>query len=215
MKLQRTIRELVTKDIFSKWEMFGEIEGAKYARKELRRLYFKYYPNLKEMEDRRLILWNLIVACRELVELGLESMNTVKIYSEQLKKDMDNTPDYKITDKHWYASMLSAYRDSHIKEMTKEELIELNKFCYDSYKKFSDPSEDRYIDMLVMKSNYYLSLEDYNTVLEVFESAVLLHTKKGEYESILNQMLEEIRNENYELYSTAKLIREEIIVKVI
>jgi hypothetical protein len=67
--------------------------------------------------------------------------------------------------------------------------------------------------MLVMKSNYCLSLGDYNTVLEVFENAVLLHTKKREYENILNQMLEEIKNENYELYNTAKLIKEEFNFK--
>jgi hypothetical protein len=204
--MQKTIRELVTEDVFKIWDT----KGVRYAKIELKKLYFQKYNGLDNIEDKRLILWNLIVTCRD-----DNDMESVKMYSEQLKRDMDNTPNYKVTDKHWYASMLSAYRDSHIKEMTKQELIELNEFCYEAYRKFSDPSEERYIDMLIMKSNYYLSLEDYNTVLEVFEDVVLLHTRKGEYESILNQMLEEIRNENYELYSTAKLIREEIIVKVI
>lgn len=204
MGIIKIIRQLVTEDIFKIWDT----KGVEYAKIELQKLYFKSYNELKDIEDKRLILWNLIVACRELGD-----MESVKIYTEQLKKDMDNTPKYKTTDKNWYARMLTAYRDSHENELTKDELIKINMFCYNAYRKYTNPDDGNYMNMLVTKFNLTLSLKQYDMVFEVIR--IVLHTNKKQHDNILYQMIEDVRKEDINLYKQVQLLIESQKLEVI
>ena len=83
-------------------------QGLEKARKELIKLYLKYYNTLESIEDKRQIM-NYIMY----VELELGMINMVKIHSEELKRDMDKEEYYIEDFPEYYIQMLKYYNVSH------------------------------------------------------------------------------------------------------
>ena len=190
-------------DIYYIWDT----KGVKYAIIELKKLYMKLYNKLTDIEDKRLILYNLI--CAEYENGDLES---VRLHSEQLKKDMDMV-NYKKDKPFLYANMLTYYIDSH-PNLSYDKVLEINKFYYDLYKDYDDPSSDKYLDCLNSKFNLYLFLGNFKAVLEVIKDMLYIQNNTTEYKSLYKQMLDDIKNKDIDLYNEVQELENQSVCEI-
>lgn len=191
--MKKSIRELVMKDIFKIWDD----KGVEFAIPELRRLYFEKYYTLTDMEDKRLILYNLMAA-----ECENGNMEAVKLYSKQLKKDMDNTKNYKENYKKLYAKMLTFYKESNLDTLSKDEINEINKFHYELFKNYTDPNDIEFLDMLSAKFNLNLFNNNFSIVIEVIETMLIHRKNSTECNTLLKQMYDDVKKVDNLLYKT-------------
>ena len=190
-------------DIYYIWDT----KGVKYAIIELKKLYMKLYNKLTDIEDKRLILYNLI--CAEYENGDLES---VRLHSEQLKKDMDMV-NYKKDKPFLYANMLTYYIDSH-SNLSYDKVLEINKFYYDLYKDYDNPKSDKYLDYLNSKFNLNLFLGNFKAVLEVIKDMLYIQNNTTEYKSLYKQMLDDIKNKDIDLYNEVQELENQSVCEI-
>lgn len=191
--MKKTIYELVMIDIFDIWDN----KGVEYAISELRKLYFEKYHKLTDMEEKRLILYNLMAG-----EAENNNWEAVRLYSKQLKEDMDNTENYKENSKDLYAKMLTFYRDSNLDTLSYDEINEINEFYYDLFKDYTDPKDIKFLDMLNAKFNLNLFNKNFSIVIEVIQTMLIHKVNSTEYCTLLNQMYNDVKNTDESLYKT-------------
>lgn len=191
--INKTIEELVMVDIFYIWDN----KGVEFAIPKLRTLYFERYDKLTDMEDKRLILYNLMAA-----EMENGNIEAVKIYSKQLKQDMDSTENYKENYKNLYAKMLTFYKESNLDVLSHNEINEINKFHYEIFKNYTDPNDIKFLDMLSAKFNLNLFNKNFSIVIEVVQTMLIHRANSTEYHTLLKQMYEDIKKVDNLLYQT-------------
>jgi hypothetical protein len=185
-KREDEIEDIIRNKVFIGCFGRGEFKRGKEI---LRKLYFQYYPILDNFETRRMILYNYIVG--ERMDTNIESV--IKKYSEQLKNDMDNEPNYKEMNTKEYCMMLAYYCDTHKKELGDVELISIYTFSYEYYKKIGSE-----IDMLNAKFNLALIKRDFKIVFEIIKG---IHNSNDKiYKAVLSQILNDIKNTSNEIY---------------
>ncbi|WP_252225272.1 MULTISPECIES: hypothetical protein [unclassified Clostridium] len=180
--IEYIVKKKVIRDCF-------ELDNIKKGRDLLYKLYLKEYHMISDIEQKRLILYNLIVA-----EKLLKNNQAVKVYSEILKTDMDNVKNYNLLYTKQYCWMLSFFLDSHKEELSKNDLLNLYTFSYEYYKNIESD-----MDMLNAKFNIELINNNFNNVLEIIKN---IHNKSNDkrYKSVLIQMLDDIKLINIVLY---------------
>jgi nucleoside diphosphate kinase len=213
MVKKKTIKKRVLGEIFDDWDN----KGVEVARDKLKKMYFSEYDMLTYIEERRLILHNLIVAEIEIGRKnGLEvyEMSQVKFYTSILKNDMDNEIGYKEGDNAClYARVLINYIESHKKELTRKEIIEGYEFCYHIYENIEDKNDNGYLNKLVAKFDLNLAKENFSIVLEILED--ILHNNNTEYEKKFNELIKEIKTVNELLYNKVLLLKQSNIIQAI
>lgn len=199
MKKKKTIKEKVLKDIFFIWDT----KGVEFARLELKKMFMADYPLLEdhEIEEKRLILHNLAVAEKDSDKGSKES---IKKYTKILKEDMEKSPNYIEENGCMYARVLANYAESNKSELTKKQLIDIYKYCYDIYEKIDDTNENGYLAKLVAQFNLSLAEENFSLVLNIIRD--VLHNKDSQYESILNQFIENVKEVNENVYNQVLLL---------
>jgi hypothetical protein len=151
---ENEVELIIREEVFIKCFALNNKESIKRGRKILYRLYLQDYYKMDNMETKRLILYNLIYAERK---LGNE--HAVAEYTIQLKKDMDNTLNYKNEYQDKYCDMLSYYCDCEYIKISKEESLKCYQYSYRYFKDIYnniDNSTDIYIRMMNMKFNIYI-----------------------------------------------------------
>lgn len=202
MKKNKTIKYRVLIEIFKIWDY--EENGLEKARDELKKLYLKEYYKLHDIEDKRLILYNLAVA-----EKDLKNFESVKLYSKILKDEMDKVPNYKTGDTGClYARMLMNYTESHKSELSKEELKGYYEFCYKVNEKYNDVKENGYLAKLIAKFNLSLLNENFNTVLEVVKDVIHNNINK-QYAEALIGFKNDLKNVDEAFYEQVLLLEKE------
>lgn len=204
MRRKKTIKQRVLEDVFFIWDN----KGIEFARIELQRMYLQEYNQLTNIEEKRLILYNLAV-----VEKDLGNLESVKMYSKILKEDMDKIPNYKEENACLYARVLMNYSESNKKELTIKELKEMYEFCYDAYKIYDDPNENGYLAQLISKFNLNLINKNYNTVLIVFKN-VLHNNNNTQYAEALKGFVKDIKDVDETLYKKVLLLQQNIQNKI-
>lgn len=206
MKTKKSIRERVTVDIFRIWDN----EGVEFAVRELMKLYYKEYNKLSVFEEKRLILYNLI--CAE-ADCG-NMQESVRIHSEQLKKDMDDEEDYKTDFPKLYARMLTAYRDTHLEELEDNEIDKINEFCYEAYKDCKEETSNYFLDMLNAKFNLFLFRNNFSMIFDIIKD-MLIHNIDNKFEITLKQMYRDVKKSDIILYNRIMQLRNELEIKII
>ncbi|HBJ1650405.1 TPA: hypothetical protein LA460_000309 [Clostridium botulinum] len=206
MKTKKSIRERITVDIFRIWDN----QGAEFAVKELMKLYYKEYNKLSIFEEKRLILYNLICA-----EADCDNMEeSVKLHSEELKKEMDNEKDYKINFPKLYARMLTAYRDTHLDELEDDEVDDINLFCYKAYENCQSIDSNYFLDMLNAKFNLFLFRKNFSMIFDIIKD-MLIHNTDNKFEITLKQMYRDIKNTDLNLYNRIIQLKTEFNIDII
>ena len=208
MRNKKTIKDRIFGEIFDDWDN----RGVEVARDKLKKMFMVDYPMLsdKDIEEKRLILHNLAVAEIEIQrDNGLEvyEMESVKLYTSILKKDMDNVIGYKEGDDTacLYARVLINYIESHKKILSKKELIEAYEVCYKIYSEFEDKNDNGHLSALVAKFNLNMATGNFNILLNIFEE--LIHNSNDiEYNKKLEELIKEVRQNNNLLYEKILLL---------
>jgi len=194
--------EKIANDVCSQYFCTGLFEQ---GRKILQKLYLKEYYTLDDMVTKRHILYRLIVAER-LSDKGTEE--AVCKYVKQLKKDMDNTPNYKEKYKGHYIDMMSYYSDCEFIEMSNEELMNYYDYSFNYYKQLYeiDNSVTIYIRMVNMQFNISKLQKNFEIILNIIENLHNIPDEKAT--STLKQMLCDIENMDKQLYNESlKIIK--------
>lgn len=213
MRSNKTIKQRVLGEIFDDWDN----KGVEVARDKLKKMFMVDYPMLsdEDIEEKRLILHNLAVSEIEFQrEKGLKvyEMESVKLYTSILKKEMDKIEGYKDGENAClYARVLMNYIGSHEKILKKEELKEAYELCYKIYEKIEDKNEYGHLNKLVAKFNLYVFLENFNIVLEILED--ILHNNDAEYQKKFDELVDEIKIINEPIYRKALLLKKLNIIQ--
>jgi hypothetical protein len=177
----------------------------------LYKAYLKYYIILNNMNTRRNLLFHLIIGERK---RKVPNEKAVEMFTIQLKKDMDNTPDYKEQHMEEYLSMMSYYTDcKNIKMSIEEKMNYYNssikynseKYEYNLFKK-SEDSIKYYIKMKNAEFNKARLLKNFKLILLILED---IHNVKDHKAKItIEQMLCDIKELDKQLYDKALKITE-------
>jgi hypothetical protein len=201
---ENEVESIIREQVFIKCFALNTREAIQRGRNMLFRLYLQDYYKMDNMETKRLILYNLIYAERK-----LENEHAVAKYTIQLKKDMDNTLNYKKDYQDKYCDMLSYYCDCKYIEVSKEEILKYYKFAYKYFSEIYnniDHSTDNYIRMINMKFNIAKNEKKFFQVLDIIKD---LHSETNKkVQSTLEQMLCDIKNIDQQLYFKALTIIE-------
>jgi hypothetical protein len=201
----RTIKDIIFEDVFTKCFGLGRFKDGKVI---LQKLFYQYYNILDDFEEQRLILYNLMFAERmeartenktEYEKKAHEEM--VKVYSEQLKNDMDNIPNYKEDNPLNYCNLLMFYCDTHKEELSDEESTQYYTFLHDYYKKIGSD-----LEMQCARFNLALVQKNFDIIFEIIKDIGNSDDKR--YKSVLVQMLEDVKNIDNQKYNQITVIIE-------
>jgi hypothetical protein len=197
---EEEIKKLIRNEVFDGCFKIGNFQK---GRNILYKLYLKYYYILSDMETKRMILYNLVFS-----ERMLKNEKAVAEFVQQLKKDMDNTLNYKKDNPNNYCNMLSYYCDCTEIVLNDVEKIEHYKFSYQYYQEsYSiDRTLDTYIRMMNIKFNISKLEKNFLKVLEIIKD--IHNIKNDKAVSTLEQMLWDVENIDKELYKEALRITE-------
>lgn len=178
--------------IFSEWDVRMYNGGSKYANKELKKLYLQYANNEGiSVELYRKIIYNLMLS-----DIDMNDGNCTtgtRLYSEILKKRLEET-NYKDIDRssnEKYCRVLNSYRDSHMDELSKEDITKINKYIHDTFKRY--PREYNEIDCLgfsdrlISEFNIFLEIKDFSSCLKILDE-LKLHITNPDIKLVYKQL---------------------------
>jgi tetratricopeptide (TPR) repeat protein len=198
MSEERTLIEEM-EDIYYVWDYVSKEK----AKDMLQKIYFQRFARLKNIEEQRIVLHNLTTVIMQI----REDMNSAKFYSKVLKDILDNYPNYLNTqlNKERYCRALNNYTECYKEELSKEELIKIYKFCFDTYKDYKYNKINEYLEKIIAEFNLNLTSGNYNQVLIILEN-LIIHNNTPEYKEELKIFMNDIKNTNQELYIKAQVL---------
>jgi hypothetical protein len=168
-----------------------------FARDILKKMYHGEFIELKKISDRRLILNNLIRIEREIDG----NTNFAKQCSKELLVLLEKEPEYIELNLEEYAKAINNYVETHKEELSKEELIERYKYCYNIYKDFDyQTNQNGFLEKLIAKYNLSMTSELFSEVLDIVED-LLIHIDNIDYEMTLQDILNECKDNYNKLYN--------------
>lgn len=197
--LEKEIDDIIDYDIFK------DFDNEKYenGRDKLKKLYMQYYYTTENMKIKWRILFNLIY-----VEHILNENHTldqsIKNYTNILKKELDQNQEYVKTCKNNYCDMLSYYIPYNKEILSKDEIIDLYRKSYDIFNNILNEkyTERNFLCMINAKFNLYLSLKNEEIVLEILNTLSSLHNNQANL--MIEDMLKDIKEVNIDLYENIK-----------
>lgn len=198
MSEERTLIEEM-EDIYYVWDYVSKEK----AKDMLQKIYFQRFSRLKNIEEQRIVLHNLTTVIMQI----REDMNSAKFYSKVLKDMLDNCPNYLSTqlNKERYCRALNNYTECYKEELSKEELIKIYKFCFDTYKDYNYNKINEYLEKIIAEFNLNLTSGNFNQVLIILEN-LIIHNNTPEYEEELKIFMNDIKNANQKLYMQAQVL---------
>jgi len=196
-KREEEIEEIIRNRVFIGCFGTGDFPAGK---KILQKLYFQHYPFLDDIEIKRLISYNYIVA--ESMEKEKNEDLICKLVT-QLKNDMDKEPNYKENFTGKYLDMMSYYTDCKGIVLSKEELINYYDFSYNYWKKRykSENKIEYYMWMQIVRFDKEKLLKNFPHILEIIKD---IHSINNEQTlSTIKRMLNEVEKLDKQLYEKA------------
>jgi uncharacterized UPF0160 family protein len=178
------------------------------AREMLRKIFFQCGNKFKSIECRRLVLHNLTTIIMQILkDNGISDMSEAKPYAKSLKDMLDTYPNYTNNqiNKERYCKALNNYTVCFEDELTKDEIIEMYQFCYDTYKDYEYNNIDKYMEKLIAKFNLYLAKGNFKIVFLVVED-LIIHNNTTEYDDTLKSFIKDIKNADISLYNDVLLL---------
>ena len=195
------------KYIFVNWDL----KGYAWVKRELQKMFLKYYYKTNNIESKRLILHNLTVAE---ISLGTEEdIQLAKKNTEILLNDM-NKVHFNRSHPALYCRVLNNYVETHKDELNYEELTKAYEYIYDLTKKSEVIENDSgYLSIKIAKFNLYLHKKDLE-VLNIIEEISIHNNNNTEYIETLTQMINDIKNymPNYHEESKSIITKQHIII---
>lgn len=193
-------------EIYRIWDFVSK-EKAKLM---LQRLYFEKFNYLEDVEDQRLIIHNLTTVTMQIEnkkEIKDRDMTQAKHYAKTTKELLDNYPNYLNSqeNKERYCRALNNYTECNKEELSKEELIKIYKFCFDTYKDYNYNKINEYLEKIIAEFNLNLTSGNFNQVLIILEN-LIIHNSTPEYEEELKIFMNDIKNTSQELYVKAQVL---------
>lgn len=192
-KIENEIRNKVFIGCFS-------ARNEKKGKKILNKLYLQHYHSIKNIDTKKLILYNLIYAERSTTN----NETVIQKYVKELKCDMDKTPNYKNKKTGDYCDMLSYYCDCNL-DISKEDLLKYYGFCYRYYKKLYkiDKKIQNFIYMNNMRFNISKIEKNFKKVLDVVKDLHNIEDVSIKAKVVLEQILEDIKRLDDTLYKAS------------
>lgn len=212
MRDKRSITERIQKDVYDAWDF----KGVDKARDMLQRMYFQELNTLTDIDEIRLLLSDLTNAEIKCIEQNLNgNIESAKLYARTLKSILENHPNYLNTQQHkqCYAKALNNYVYCYKKELPKDELIYIYKFCYETYKRCDPYNEEGYLEKLIAQLNLNLLTQNFNNVLKVAED-MLIHNNTTQYNEALQELISEIEKIDIVLHKQILLLIEQYKVQI-
>lgn len=208
MKKKKTMEQIMNERIYPVWDNIS----VEKARDELKKMFMGDFLLLTDIEEQRLLLHNLTTA--ELKSKD-KNMDSAKLYSKTLKDILDSYPNYTVTqeNKQKYVKVLNNYIECYRDELSKEELIKLYEFCYETYKRCDINNVDGYLNKLIAEFNLNLIKKNFTRVLEVIEDTIH-NNKNSQYEEEIQCFINDIKDADEELYLEVKLLKEKLDIKI-
>lgn len=194
--------------IYYAWDFISKEK----AEMMLRKMRLKELNKLKNVENIRLILHNLttIIIKRRI------DIESAKTFSKELINILDNYPNYKDSqlNKERYCRALNNYTECYKNELTKEELIDIYEFCYNTYKNYTYKDEAEYMEKVIAKFNLNLLKGNFILVLDSVED-VMIHNNNSQYEETLQSFMKDIKEKNNALYKQVSLLKQNKEIKAV
>lgn len=196
-------------EVYHAWDYVSKEK----ARDMLKKMSFQKINDSTDIEDKRLIFHNLATV---IMKIG-EDKNSAKYYSKLVKDMLDSYPNYKDnqTNKERYCRALNNYTECYKDELTTEELKEIYKFHYETYKNYNYDEEhvDEYREKLIAQFNLNLLKRNFILVLNTVKD-MIIHNNNSQYEEALQSFINDIKDKDDVLYSQVLLLEENIQVKI-
>jgi hypothetical protein len=166
----------------------------------LHKAFLQHYNYLDNMHTRRNLLYRLIVSERNSKE---DYEKALEMHVRQLKKDMDNTLNYKEQNTSEYLDMMSYYTDCKYIHLSDEEKLNYYDLSYNFWKgRYKKTNNVKYyMWMKVAKFNKALFQKKFKIILEMVKD--LHNTNDETTDSTIKQMLKDIEKLDKNLYDKA------------
>lgn len=202
-KYNATIKERMN-EIYIIWDINPEV-----ARDIIKKMYYREFNELTDVEEQRLILHNLV--CSELDANNKEVTNSSKKWSRDLIAFLNTKTEYVEINLEKYTSAMNNYIYTHKDELDNKELIVAYEKYYKVFEKYeyiergSDDDIKKYVQKMNAKFDLNLIKGNFNIVLEIFED-MLIHNDNHDCGNALNYFLKDTKEVNVELHNQMLLL---------